>query len=283
MKFILRLLREPLFQFFALGGMIYVGYVATSDAPKAPADHIVITPRRIAQISTQFSSVWKRAPTRDEMNALIEGDIREEVYYRDALALGLDRNDAIVRRRLRQKMEFLTDTSAYLKEPSTDELEAYLAANEKAYRHEPRLTFEQVYLGTSPTKERIAVTMSALRANPAVDLASLGEPTLLPTQLSLSQPNAVDGTFGKGFFERIAKFSPNTWNGPVQSGYGMHLVRVVSLQPARTPKLDDVRAAVLRDWKSAKSKELRERDYATRRKRFVVEIRHPDPQPTKSK
>ena len=141
MDLMLRLLREPLLQFFALGGVIYLVFIAVSDAPKAPADHIVITPQRIAQISTQFSSVWKRAPTHDEMNALIEGDIREEVYYRDALALGLDRNDAIVRRRLRQKMEFLTGTSTYLKGPSSDELEAYLAANDKAYRYDPRLAF----------------------------------------------------------------------------------------------------------------------------------------------
>ena len=282
MKLVQRLLREPLLHFVVLGGMIYLVFVAVSGARKAPIDHIVVTPQRIDQLAAQFSSVWKRAPTRDELSALIEGDIREEVYYRDALALGLDRNDAIVRRRLRQKMEFLTDTGAYLQEPSADELDAYLAANEKAYRHGPRLAFEQIYLGKSPTPDSIARSMSALRSTPSIDPSTLGERTLLPAQLSLSLPNAVDGTFGRGFFERIAKFSPGMWSGPVQSGYGFHLVRIVSRQNARTPKLDDVRAAVLRDWKSAKAKELRERDYATRRKRFVVEIRRRDVQPLES-
>ena len=282
MKLVQRLLREPLLHFVVLGGMIYLVFVAVSDARKAPIDHIVVTPQRVDQLAAQFSSVWKRAPTRDELSALIEGDIREEVYYRDALALGLDRNDAIVRRRLRQKMEFLTDTGAYLQEPSADELDAYLAANEKAYRLGPRLAFEQIYLGKSPTTDSIARSMSALRSTPSIDPSTLGERTLLPAQLSLSLPNAVDGTFGKGFFERIAKFSPGMWSGPVQSGYGFHLVRIVSRQNARTPKLEDVRAAVLRDWKSAKAKELRERDYATRRKRFVVEIRRRDVQPLES-
>jgi len=283
MKLVQRLLREPLLHFVVLGGMIYLVFVAVSGARKAPIDHIVVTPQRIDQLAAQFSSVWKRAPTRDELSALIEGDIREEVYYRDALALGLDRNDAIVRRRLRQKMEFLTDTGAYLQEPSADELDAYLAANEKAYRHGPRLAFEQIYLGKSPTPDSIARSMSALRSTPSIDPSTLGERTLLPAQLGLSLPNAVDGTFGRGFFERIAKFSPGMWSGPVQSGYGFHLVRIVSRQNARTPKLDDVRAAVLRDWKSAKAKELRERDYATRRKRFVVEIRRRDMRPLESR
>ena len=283
MRLVQRLLREPLLHFVVLGGMIYLVFVAVSGARKAPIDHIVVTPQRIDQLAAQFSSVWKRAPTRDELSALIEGDIREEVYYRDALALGLDRNDAIVRRRLRQKMEFLTDTGAYLQEPSADELDAYLAANEKAYRHGPRLAFEQIYLGKSPTPDSIARSMSALRSTPSIDPSTLGERTLLPAQLGLSLPNAVDGTFGKGLFQRIAKFSPDMWSGPVQSGYGFHLVRIVSRQNARTPKLDDVRAAVLRDWKSAKAKELRERDYATRRKRFVVEIRRRDVRPLESR
>jgi hypothetical protein len=282
MKLMLRLLREPLFHFVTIGGLIYLVFVAVSDARKAPTDHIVVTSQRIDQLAAQFSSVWKRTPTADELKALIEGDIREEVYYRDALALGLDRNDTIVRRRLRQKMEFLTDTSAYLQEPSADELEAFLAAKEKAYRHGARLAFDQIYLGTSPTPERIARSMSALRSTPSIDPSTLGERTLLPAQLGLSLPNAVDGTFGKGFFERIAKFSPGAWNGPVQSGYSMHLIRIVSRAPARTPKLDAVRAAVLRDWKSAKAIELRERDYATRRKRFIVEIRRRDVQPLES-
>ena len=282
MKLMLRLLREPLLQ-FVLGGMIYLVFVAVNDARKAPIDHIVITPQRVDQLAAQFSSVWKRAPTRDELSALIEGDIREEVYYRDALALGLDRSDAIVRRRLRQKMEFLMDTGAYLQEPSADELEAYLAAHENSYRHGPLVALEQIYLGKSPTPESIAQSLSALRSTPSIDPSTLGERTLLPVQLGISLPNAVDGTFGKGFFEQVAKFSPGMWSGPVQSGYGMHLVRIVSRQAARTPKLDEIQPAVLRDWKAAKSKELRERDYATRRKRFVVEIRQREVRPLESR
>ncbi len=281
MKLLMRLLREPLLHFAAIGGLIFLLYAAVDEAREAPANVIVITTGRIDQLAAGFRSVWKRSPTRNELDALIDGDIREEVYYREALALGLDKNDPIVRRRLRQKMEFLTDIGAYLQEPSKGELEAYFVANEKAYRYDPRLAFEQIYLGKSLDPEIITRSLSVLRSDPATDPATLGERTLLPAQLGLSPPNAVDGTFGQGFFERIAKFSPGMWTGPVASSYGVHVVRIIDSLPARTPTLDEVRDAVLRNWKAAKALELRERDYATRLKKFVVEIRRRDTQTAK--
>jgi hypothetical protein len=130
-----------------IGGLIFLLFAAVNDTRETPANVIVITAGRIDQLAASFSSVWKRSPTPDEIKALIKGEVREEVYYRDALALGLDKNDAIVRRRLKQKMEFLTDAGAYLQKPSAGELEAYLTANAKTYRHGARLAFEQIYLG----------------------------------------------------------------------------------------------------------------------------------------
>ncbi len=160
MKLLMRLLREPLLHVLAIGGLIFLLFAAVDDTGEAPADVIVITPERIDQLAAGFSSVWKRMPTDDELNALIDEEVREEVYYRGALALGLDRNDTIVRRRMRQKMEFLMDTGAYLLEPSAGKLEAYFAANEQTYRRGPRLAFEQVYLGETPGAETITRALS---------------------------------------------------------------------------------------------------------------------------
>ncbi len=112
MNLLMRLLREPLLHFLAISGLIFLLFVAVDDMGEAPADAIVITPERIDQLAAGFSSVWKRMPTDDELDALIDEAVREEVYYRGALALGLDRNDTIVRRRMPQKMEFLLDTGA---------------------------------------------------------------------------------------------------------------------------------------------------------------------------
>jgi len=276
MKLMLRLLREPLFHFIAIGGLIFALYAAVDDTREAPADVIVITPERIDQLAAGFKSVWNRMPTDDELDALIDEDVREEVYYREALALGLDRNDTIVRRRLRQKMEFFMDSSANLLEPVAGELEAYFAANEQTYRREPRLAFEQIYLGETPGAEAISLSLGALRSDPPIDPATLGQRSLLPARLGLSPPTAVDGVFGKGFFDLVAKLSPGEWAGPLVSAYGVHLVRILDTLPARTPPLKEVRDAVLWDWKAAKAREVRDQDYAERRKRFVVEIRRRD-------
>ena len=276
MKHLLRLLRAPLLHFVAIGGLIFLLFAAIDDTRQAPTDVIVITPERIEQLAARFSSVWKRTPTDDELDALINEDVREEVYYRVALALGLDKNDTIVRRRLRQKMEFLTDSGANLLEPAAGELEAYIAANEQAFRRGPRLAFEQIYLGEKPGPETITRSLNALKSGPASDPSALGERSLLPAQLGLSPPDAIDGVFGKGFFERLAELTPGVWAGPVASAYGVHLVRIGESLAARAPPLEEIRDNVLRDWKAAKARDLRELHYARLRERFIVEIRRAD-------
>ncbi|MCP4381513.1 MAG: peptidyl-prolyl cis-trans isomerase, partial [Hyphomicrobiales bacterium] len=180
MTYLSRLLREPLLHFFIIGGLFFAAFAAVSDRQPPPADVITITPERIEQLVAGFTSVWKRTPSSDEIESLIDADVREEIYYREALALGLDTNDTVIRRRLRQKMEFLSDAGAGLLEPSDSELEDYLAANEEVFRRDARLAFEQIYLGENPDPESVASLLSTLQSDPAVDPSSLGERTLLP-------------------------------------------------------------------------------------------------------
>ena len=276
MKHLMRLLREPIFHFLAIGALIFVVFLVVDDRRQAPTDLIVITPERIEQLAAGYESVWKRPPAGAELEALIEEDIREEVYYREALALGLDRNDAMVRRRMRQKMEFLLDSGAGLLKPTSGELEAYFAANEQAYRRLPRLAFEQIYLGETPDRETIRRSLSALQAKPPTDPSVLGRRSVLPAGLGLSPPSAIDSVFGKGFFARLAALPSSGWNGPVASAYGTHLVRILDNLPARTPPLEEVRDAVLRDWRIAKAQEIRDQTYAELRKRFVIEVHRGD-------
>jgi hypothetical protein len=267
-----RFLREPLLHFIVIGGLFFLIYILVNDPGENSTDTIFITPERISQIATEYNGVWNRMPTDEELDNLIKEEVRSEVYYRDALALGLDKNDAIVRRRLRQKMEFLTDTGVYLQEPSAGELEAYFAANEQNYRGEPRLAFEQIYLGKSPSEDTVSQILKTLLLEPATDPSTLGQRTLLPAQLKLSQPNAIDSIFGKGFYSQIAQLAPGEWDGPVTSVYGTHLIRTLDDQPARMPPLEAVRNSVLRNWRTAKAMENREQDYAKRRSRYIVEI-----------
>ena len=277
MRHLKRLLREPLLHFVAIGGLIFLLFAAIDDTRPAPADVIVIVPERIDQLAAGFNAVWKRMPTDDELDALIDEDVREEVYYRVALALGLDKNDTMVRRRLRQKMEFLTDSGADLLEPKAGELEAYLQAHKQSFRQVPRLAFEQIYLGENPSPESVTRSLSTLQTEPATDPSTLGKRSLLPAHLSLSPPTAVDSVFGTGFFERLAEFSPGPWTGPAVSAYGVHLVRILDHVPARMPALEEVRGVVERDWRAAQAREIRESQYILLRERFVIEIRRAEP------
>ena len=277
MKLVARLLREPLFHFLAAGGLIFALYSALSGPAPEPVDTIVIGPQRIEQLRAGFEAVWRRPPNDDELKTMIAKFIREEVYYRQALALGLDRNDTVIRQRLRQKMEFLTQSGADLLEPANGELEAYFAANQKVYLKQPRIAFEQIYLGESPSPDTITRVRGTLRSNPAADPSLLGKPTLLPARLDLSTPREVEGLFGKDFFAKLEAFPAEQWSGPVTSSYGDHLVRVDQEVPVVVPALSEVREAVLRNWKAAKISQMRQQSYKRLRDRYIVQFRGVDP------
>lgn len=272
-QLIKRLLREPLLHFLAIGALMFAVYEIRNGNTAPSPDVIIITPQKIAQIKAGFSSVWKRFPDESEINALIEQDIREEVYYRDAIALGLDRNDPLVRQRLRLKMEFLIDSSAKAIDPAVGELETYFAVHELKYQLEPRMAFEQVYLGQTSDTNSAPGLLKKLQSNPEIDLFTVSQRSQLPIQLGLSTRDAVTGVFGTGFYERLVKLPHGIWSGPVKSSFGRHFVRIIDRLPVRTPPLSEVRKDVLRDWKTDKWTEIRDRDYAERRKRFIIEIR----------
>ncbi len=276
MKPIARLLREPLLHFFAFGGLIFLLYTAVSGPSPEPAEVIVVGPEQIEQLTKGYQAVWRRPPTDDEVSTLIDDFVREEIYYREALALGLDSNDTVIRGRLRQKMEFLTDTGADLLVPVAGDLETHLAAHQQTFRRAPRLAFEQVFVGNHPALERINAALIALQSNPESDPSPWDERTLLPAQLGLSPPDAIDGVFGDDFFDQLAEIPPGIWSGPVKSAYGVHLVRIIEHVSARMPALEEVRDAVLRDWKTVKALQLRELHYARLKERYTIEIRGAD-------
>ena len=231
----------------------------------------------INQLAAQYKSVWRRVPSERELKSLIEEHIREEVYYRGALELGLERDDTVVRRRLRQKMEFLMDTGSYLQVPSEEEIESYFADHEDDYLRPPRLAFNQVYFGSAADPQDVTQSLAALRTSPDAESDEVGQPTLLPAQMSLSPPTAIDGVFGQSFFEQLVGLPPGEWAGPVASGYGVHLIRVLEYLPAQTPKLEEVHDAVVDDWRVEKARKIRDEDYAARRARFTIEIERAEP------
>ena len=258
--------------------MIFIFYANSGGAGESAPGVINITATQVDQLAAQFSSVWRRPPSEDELEKLVDDYVREEVYYREALALGLDQNDAVVRQRMRQKIEFLTDTGAQLLEPTEEELQAFLAANEKKYRQGSRRALEQLFLGQNPSPENISLALEELKADPAKTTTGMGERSLLPAEISLSLPQAIDSVYGNGFYDQIADFPLGQWAGPVHSSYGFHLVRILQKEAELVPNLSAVREEVLRHWRAIKAKELRELDYTTRKERFTIEIYGREPQ-----
>ena len=272
MRYLKRLLREPLFHFLVIGGLLFLLYTVVSGPAPAPANSITIGPERVAQLAAGYEAVWKRPPTDNELRVMVDNFVREEVYYREAIALGLERDDTIIRRRLQQKMEFLTDSGADVIEPAAGQLEAYFQANIEQFQDAPVINLEQVYLGQSATPERIAKTLAALRADAEVDPLSFADRTMLPYRTSRASDAAIDSAFGSGFFATLEQLPENEWSGPVESGFGAHIVRISNRQPARVPPLEEVRDEVLREWKVEKAAELREQVYLRLRERYVVEL-----------
>lgn len=271
------LLREPLVHFLLIGAALFAFDAwwrpAATTAGNAP---IVVSEARMRNLSQNFRRTWQRAPTREELDGLIESFVREEVMVREALALGLDRDDAIVRRRLQQKMDFIIEEAALGAPASDAELQAYLQANADKFRTEPRLSFEQVYLDPVRRGNRLADDAATLRA-------SLQDGRTLPAQagdrLQLVQTRYVQlpqveiaRLFGADFARALPALSIGQWAGPVKSGYGAHLVRVEAFSAGAVPLLAEVRPQVEREWANAKQKASARSAYEALRAKYVVTV-----------
>lgn len=271
MHWLTKFLREPLLHFIVIGLILFGAYAAMNEPLEQQPKKIVVGPARIAQLEQGFEAVWRMPPTQEQTQALIEGFVREEIYYREALELGLDRNDAVIRQRMRQKMEFLTDAGALL-EPDPEELRVYFETNKAIYQRPARVAFDQVFLGHDADPENVNATLVELQSNPAENWALLGARTLLPPAMNLSSSDAVERVFGRDFFIQLENTPLDTWAGPVLSTYGSHLVRVTERTEATSPPLSEVEALVLRDWTEAKTKEARESYYQRLLERYSIEI-----------
>lgn len=275
-----RVLREPLVHFLLLALLIFAGYgLFGADVDDEP-DSIVVTAAKIEQMATVFIKTWHRPPTAEELKGLIDDHVKEEILVRQALELGLDRDDTVVRRRLRQKMEFLNAADAEALTATDAELDAYLKANAATFEIDPMLAFQQIFLNPQRHGEAIeqepAAILEVLLSQPAADPASLGDASLLPPELPLTGKTSIGQTFGADFAEALDKAPLGQWTGPVASGFGIHLIRVTDRVPGRMPALDEVRGAVTREWTYAKRAQLEDQRFAELLKRYEVTIENLD-------
>jgi PPIC-type PPIASE domain len=278
----MKVLREPLLHFILLGAVMFAIYGLVSEERGEKPAHIVVTQGTVGNLAATFARVWRRPPTDPELAGLIQDYVREEVLYREALALGLDRDDTLIRRRLRQKMEFVSEDVAAQAEPSDDDLRAYLQAHPEAFAVEPRFTFRQVYLDPLQRGEHLARDIDRLRAelrhrDNTADLAELGDGVLLAHRFDNVSATEVRAIFGDTFAAGLSTLTPGQWQGPVPSGYGIHLVHVSERTAGRIPELAEVREAVRREWANTRRLEANETFYRTLLQRYTVTIERPKP------
>jgi peptidyl-prolyl cis-trans isomerase C len=274
-----RLLREPLFHFAVLGAALFGLNFVLGDRSADTQPRIEVTAGDIERLRTIWERQRQRPPTEAELRGLIETQLREEVLYREALAMGLDKNDAVVRRTLAQKVEFLTEDLLAAAEPSTADLERYFEQNAESYRVPGRLSFVQIYFSPdrhgAQTEALAREVLDVLSANPRAAAEAgegLGDPIMLEYAYADASTYDIESIFGRGFAAAIAELAPGQWQGPIESGFGLHLVYIESHTPSRIPSIADVLPAVLRDYEQVRRDEMAQAFYARLRQRYRIVI-----------
>jgi peptidyl-prolyl cis-trans isomerase C len=272
-------LREPLLHFLLLGAAIYMVYgLAAPTVERDAGNRIAVTAGEINWLTSSWEKRWNRAPTAQERAGLIGEYVRETIFYREALAMGLDRDDTIIRRRLAQKLEFLTQDLIATVPPTDEELRAYFAAHAERYQLPALTTFTQVFVdpdrrgdGTFADAEAIGVELRALDP-PTEGAAALGDPFMLQAYYPERSELEIAQLFGGEFARTVSGLVPGQWHGPVASGYGLHLVYVESRSDIVPADFAAVRGRVQQDWQDERRRVFNEEYYASLRARYNIVI-----------
>lgn len=266
-----KLVQEPLIHFLAIGaGLFLVFGLIREPAPEAP-NRIVVDTGQVAQLNAQFNRTWMRPPTDAELAGLIENHVRDEVYYREALAMGLDRNDPNVRRQMRLKLEYLLEDLSAVETHGKEALTAYLKAHPEKFQEPPQISFRQIYLNPDrhlDMRTDAANMLARLKAGEASD--TVGEPTLMNAAYVKATPEDITRQFGEAFTREVFALPPDGWTGPLYSTLGGHLVQINARVGSRLPALYEIRAKVEREYVVQRSEKLKESAYRQMRANYEV-------------
>ena len=280
------LLREPLVQFLLLGALLFL-YFEWKGGSGPGSTRIVVTPGLVEHLASGFARTWQRPPTAAELKGLVDEHVKEEIAAREATSMGLDRDDAIIRRRLRQKMEFLVEDAVGQVAPTDAALQAWLDAHPESFSAEPRVALRQVFVSTERRGAAAAAEAARLlaRLQPAGSAArteSLGDPSMLPGELPLGPLSDVARTFGSEFAAKVDGVTPGKWAGPLESAYGLHLVLVSERVAAARPALAEVRPLVEREFLAERRRLELQALYERLLEKYTIEIEMPKEAGTKA-
>lgn len=273
----IKLLKDPLLHFAAAGAIMFAAYAIINRGEMIPpaTDPIQISEGDIRWLKDTFSNQWRRPPTEDELSGLIAGFLEEELFAREAKALGLDQNDTIVRRRLAQKLMFLVDDTSRIVEPANAELRRFYNVNAKRFQVEARVTFTQLFF--NPEKRQHAesdarAALMSIIATGTDGAAAIGDPILLEDEFHEVDEQTVSNVFGVDFAQKVFSLDLGRWAGPVKSDYGVHLVRLTDLTPATLRPFEVARPEVLKEWRHQREAEAKAAYLSKLREKFGVVI-----------
>jgi peptidyl-prolyl cis-trans isomerase C len=236
-------IREPLLHFVVIGALLFA--ITALREQHSERSEIRITAGEVAQLAAFWETQAQRKPTAVELQALIDERIDEDVLAREAVRLGLDRDDVIVRRRLAQKMAFVSDDLAIVAEPSESELREYFDAHRENYATPDLYALRHVYFNPDRRPALDADAQRALqRLTRGANADEVGDPFMLPRELADVSRDDIARDFGSIFADAVTGSTPGTWSGPVRSPFGVHLVKLESHTPRSVASFEDVRARV---------------------------------------
>lgn len=243
-----RLIKDPLVSFLFAGTLLFFLTDWFSDDSKTY--QIQVTANEVQRLSDQWSLQMRRPPNEQELDGLIAAFVKEEIYYREALMLNLDANDTIVRRRLVQKLTFLTEDIATNEPPASEALQSFYATQIDKYMEPAKFSFAHRYFSSDRRDNSQAIATQAL-----TDTTIKGDPFMLQKEYAQRSKRDVGNLFGRDFSEKLAELpTSDEWQGPLKSAYGWHVVKMLNIAPTRVQPFDEVLEKVEVDWQQAERK-----------------------------
>jgi peptidyl-prolyl cis-trans isomerase C len=269
-------LKEPLVHFLLAGLALFAFFALGGEAVDPESRIITITEKQVERLAANWAQTWQRAPTQAEIDGLIRDYVKEEVYYREGLRLGLDQDDLIIRRRIRAKMEFLANSELENETPDDAALQTLLDRSPHRYAANTLTSFDQIYIAAQDeavARARAAQLLAALAKD--ANWQKLGDAISLPRSPDGADRVRITADFGEEFANALAGLKTGQWSGPIPSGFGFHLVRVRSVETSGKPRLADVRQALENDWRAQTGKDREAKAYQALLDGYTIKIAKP--------
>ena len=269
-----RLLQEPILHFLLIGIVLFVVYGKVA-APNRAGTSIVVSEAMVDEMAREHEARWTRKPSDQELAGLVDAYVRDEILYREGLALGLDRDDALIKRRVRQKFEVIAEEQSAREPPSDADLTAYITENEGRFLLPATVSFEQIFLDNAriPADVERAVAAARVALAHGADPNELGRVSMLPSRVENAAQDLIARDFGTGFAGQVETALLGRWSGPIESSFGAHLVRVTARTPTALPELDRIGRMVPRaEWENERRTSSRSDSYQKLRSQYTVVI-----------